>query len=164
MVAVTGDALEAASLKRALAGQDAVIYALGVRADSPPDLFSRSTRLLIGLMKSLHVNRLIAVTGIGAGDSKGHGGRLYEWLIYPLFTHKIYADKDRQEQLIQESDLEWTIVRPSSFVRHGNGKIRAETNLEGVTISSISREDTARFLVDELETSQYAGQAPLIGY
>lgn len=64
-------------------------------------------------MKKHGVRRLVALTGIGAGDSKGHGGLFYDRIIYPFFIKPIYEDKDRQEQLIRESDLDWVIVRPA---------------------------------------------------
>lgn len=62
-------------------------------------------------MKAEQVSRLIVVTGLGAGDSKGHGGFLFDNLIYPLLLRKVYADKNRQENVVNESRLDWTIVR-----------------------------------------------------
>ena len=63
-------------------------------------------------MKMAGVRRLICVTGIGAGDSKGHGGFLYDRIFNPLLLKTIYEDKDRQESLIKASDVDWVIVRP----------------------------------------------------
>jgi putative NADH-flavin reductase len=63
----------------ALQGVDVVIQTLGV--DFSPraifertTLFSQSTRILVDAMKAAGVKRLITVTGLGAGDSRGHGG------------------------------------------------------------------------------------------
>ena len=42
----------------------------------PVFLFSEGTKNDIAAMKRLSVSKLICVTGIGAGDSKGHGGIL----------------------------------------------------------------------------------------
>lgn len=56
------------------------------------------------------VKRLICITGLGAGDSKGHGGFLYDKLILPLILQRIYDDKDRQEAEIRQIKLDWTIV------------------------------------------------------
>ena len=128
-------------------------------------LFSESTRILLFGMKKYGVRRLVAITGIGAGDSKGHGGWFYEWFIYPLFTKKLYIDKDRQEQLIRESDLEWVIVRPAAFTNGPlGGRLRAMTELDGVTIASISRADTAAFVLDQWSNDQWLRKTPLAGY
>jgi putative NADH-flavin reductase len=96
---------------------DVVIQTLGV--DFSPRLifegtrlFSDSTRILVDAMKATGVKRLISVTGIGAGDSRGHGGLLYDAVVFPLLLKRIYDDKDVQEWIIKSSGLDWTIVRP----------------------------------------------------
>jgi putative NADH-flavin reductase len=75
---MAGDALEAATVKRALSGVGVVIQSLGVSAGpeiifEPTRLFSKATRVLVAAMEEAHVNRLICVTGFGAGDSRGYG-------------------------------------------------------------------------------------------
>jgi hypothetical protein len=52
-------------------------------------------------MKNERVSRLVAITGIGAGDSAGHGGVLFDKLICPLLLRHVYADKNRQEAIIK---------------------------------------------------------------
>lgn len=163
---LAGNALEPDAVAAAVAGQEAVVYAIGSDLlGRELTLFSESTRILIFAMEKHGVRRLVAITGIGAGDSKGHGGWFYEWFIYPVFTKKIYADKDRQEELIHKSDLDWVIVRPAAFTNGPlGGKLRALTELEGVTISSISRADTAAFVLDQLESDRWLKKSPLVGY
>ena len=72
-----GDVLDKQALSTVIAGQDAVVYAIGVKSTRPTTLFSQSTRLLIGAMEKWGVKRLICITGVGAGETKGHGGFLY---------------------------------------------------------------------------------------
>ena len=161
-----GDALDPASVNDAVRGQDAIVVSLG-RSDhrAPTTLFSDATKILIHAMGQHGVRRLVCVTGIGAGDSKGHGGFLYDRIIYPLFTKQTYLDKDRQEKLIRESPLDWVIVRPASFTNGPlRGKLRIATDLNGVTIRSISRADAAEFVLDQLTDNRFIGKTPLIGY
>ncbi len=163
---VPGDARDAASMEHAVSGCDAVVYCLGERVmGKATHLFSESTRVLIAAMEKAGVKRLIALTGIGAGDSKGHGGWFYDWIIYPLFTKKIYEDKDRQEDLIRRSSLDWTIMRAAPFTDGPlGGRLRATDQLQGITISKISRADTAAFLLDQLSSRAWLRRAPLVGY
>jgi putative NADH-flavin reductase len=63
---VTGDALRGADVEAALAGCEAVIYSLGAPAGKATTLFSETTRVLIAAMRKAGVQRLIAITGIGA--------------------------------------------------------------------------------------------------
>jgi len=158
-----GDALVAEDVEKATESQDAVIYALGV--GKCPHFFSQTTSLLLCAMQKHQVRRLIAITGIGTGDSRGHGGWIYERVILSLFTKSIYEDKDVQENLIRESDLDWTIVRPASF-NNGplGGRLRATDQLEGVTISGISRADAAAFVLHQLKSAEWLKKSPSVGY
>lgn len=162
---VQGDALDSAAVNRAIAGQDAVIYSLGTRHLGKTTLFSDSTRILIAAMKQHSVRRLVAITGIGAGDSKGHGWWFYDWIFYPLITKRMYDDKDRQEEIIRASGLDWIIVRPAVFT---NGprrdQLRAESDLRDVTIRFISRADTAAFVLEQLTSDRWLHKTPLVGY
>lgn len=162
---VEGNALDPAAVERAVKGQEAVIYSLGVENTKPTTLFSDSTRILIAAMEQLGVRRLIAITGIGAGDSRGHGGFLYDRVIFPLFTKHRYADKDRQEALIRNSSLDWIIVRPAAYSDGGRrGDFRVATDLEGITMRSISRADVAAFVLAQLTNDTYLKKTPLIGH
>ena len=99
---MAGDGLEMATVKRALSGVDVVTQSLGVSAGpeiifEPTLRFSKATRLLVTAMEQAHVKRLICVTGFGAGDSRGHGGFLYNTLFH-LLLGRVYDDKDVQER------------------------------------------------------------------
>ena len=110
-----GDARDGTALRRALKSQDAVISALGTPASpfKQVTLLSTATQALVDAMKAEQVSRLVAITGIGAGDSLGHGGFAFDHLLYPLLLRKVYADKNRQEAIIRDSGLDWVLVRPS---------------------------------------------------
>lgn len=163
---VQGDILDAPSLSGAVAGQDAVCCAIGVKTPwEQPGVFSKGTERLLTAMKAGAVRRLVCVTGIGAGDSRGHGGFLYDRVFFPLLLKPVYADKDQQEALIRAADLDWTIVRPG-FLTNGprTGRYRVLTDLAGVTAGRISRADVAHFMLQELSANRYLRQVPLLTY
>lgn len=162
---VAADVLDADAMARIVAGHDAVVYAVGAGVGRQTTLFSESTRALVGAMRMHGVRRLVAITGVGAGETRGHGGFLYDRIVFPLFTKRVYADKDRQEQIIRRSDLDWTIVRPASF-KHTQppGDLQVALDVTGVTLRAIARHEVAAFVIDALETSSYLRQAPFIGH
>jgi putative NADH-flavin reductase len=149
-----------------VAGQDGVCITIGINpAFGPVTVFSEGTALVVEAMKRESVPKLICVTGIGAGDSRGHGGFLYDRIVFPILLKRIYEDKDVQESIVRSSSLEWVIVRPG-FLTNGpvTGRYRALTDMTGVTCGSISRGDVARFILRELESMEHAGQALLLTY
>jgi len=162
---VIGDARDEKALRQAIKGREAVISALGTPA-SPfyeVTLLSTATQALVKAMNAERVSRLIAVTGIGAGDSKGHGGFLFDNMIFPLLLRNVYADKDRQEAIIKNSGLAWTIIRPSILNNKTERRaIRALTDLNAFNGGSISRADVASFLLDQVPGDDWMQRSPLI--
>ena len=163
---VKGDILDAVSVAAATAGQDAVCVCIGVPPTRKPvDVYSRGIENVLSAMGRGTRQKLIAVTGIGAGDSKGHGGFLYDRVINPLLLGTAYADKDRQEAIIKASSAEWLIVRPG-FLTDGprTGKYRVIDDLGGVTAGKISRKDVADFMLKQIAAPTHFGKTPLLTY
>jgi putative NADH-flavin reductase len=145
------DAVDAQTYDDALVGAHAVIMTLGLGAKltrEPVTLFSDATRALIAAMMRTEVRRLVCVTGIGTGDSRGHGTFFHDQILLRFGLKTIYADKDQQEQMLWGSGLDWTIIRPG-FLTDGKatGRFRVLTKLEGVRAKKISRADVGDFLV-----------------
>jgi uncharacterized protein YbjT (DUF2867 family) len=165
---LAGDALDPAAVSQALRDVDAVIETLGAPRDAGTlirgtRLFSTATRILVDAMRARGVRRLVAVTGLGAGDSRGRLGFLYDAIAFPILLKRIYDDKDVQEQIIRASGLDWTIVRPG-LLQDGaaTGKARALTRPEDWRAGPVRRADVAQFLVREAFERRFVGQTPLL--
>jgi putative NADH-flavin reductase len=164
---VTGDALDANAVTQALAGIDVVIQTLGVTAGpeflfKPVRLFSDATRVLVAAMEETGVRRLICVTGLGAGDSRGRGGVLYN-TAFRLFLGRVYDDKDVQERIIRNSKLDWMIARPGILTRGPKtGRYRVLDDPDDWRSGCISRADVADFLVKQIDDDQYLGKTPVL--
>lgn len=151
-----GDARSADDVASALVGVRAVIYALGITERlamlwEEETLFSDSTRVLLEAMKTSDTKRLVAVTGFGAGRSID-AMSFVERTGHRAILGKPYADKDRQEALILESDLDWTIARPVILTK--GAKSRGPQVLRDPSTwrnGLVSRRDVASYLVDAVE-------------
>jgi putative NADH-flavin reductase len=163
---VQADPRDPAALAAALAGQDAVIYALGFRGRGEVSFFSATTKALLAVMQASGPRRLVAITGVGAGDTKGHGGFIYDRLIYPLFTKNLYADKDRQEALIRASTLDWTILRPAPFKsKPGAEPFHILTSAApGTRLSSVTPAEVARLALACAEQGLHRHEAVFFGH
>lgn len=150
-----GDALDRDSVASALDGVRAVIYALGIKERlamlwEVETLFSESTRTLIPEMEKAGVSRLVAVTGFGAGRSKTAMSRL-ERLGHRAVLGRPYDDKDRQEELIMGSTLDWTIARPVILTKGARSDPRILREPDTWRNGLISRASVAVYLVDAVE-------------
>ncbi len=161
-----GDIMDADAVTLAVEGQQAVCVTVGCGPTRKPvSLFSEGIRNVIAAMQQHSVSKLICVTGIGAGDSRGHGGFFYDRLINPLLLKTIYEDKDRQEALVRDCQLDWVIVRPG-FLTNGplTQKYRILTELQGVRAGKISRADVAHFILSQLDSMTHLRMTPLLTY
>lgn len=153
---MAGDALNPADLERALKGVDTVIVTLGIRERlsmvwEHETLFSRSTELLLTAMTQAGVSRLVVVTGYGAGRSRRAMMRLAR-LGHDMVLGRVYADKTRQEALIESSDLDWTIARPVILTnRPAEGPVRVLEDPASWRNGFVSREGVASYLLDAVE-------------
>jgi putative NADH-flavin reductase len=163
---IKGDILDFNSVKEVVNGQDAICVCIGI----PPTrklvtVFSIGTQNVINAIGQESSQKLIVITGIGAGESKGHGGFLYDKVFNPLLLKTIYADKDLSESTLKSSHVNWMIIRPG-FLTNGSrtGKYRVLDDLKGVKAGKISRADVADFILKELREPKHFGKTPLLTY
>ena len=113
-------------------------------------------------MTAQGVKRLICVTGFGAGDSRASISML-QLLPFQAVFGRAYDDKSKQERLIRQSSLDWTIARPGVLTngpRTGRFKILAEA--AHWRNGMISRADVADFLVRQIDDRTYVHKAPVL--
>ena len=163
---IKGDILDPASVAAVTDDQGGICVCIGI----PPsmksvEVFSKGIENVLASINDNPEQKLIVITGIGAGESKGHGGFLYDRVFNPLLLKEIYRDKDREEALIKESRANCLIVRPG-FLTNGprTGKYRVIENLTGVTAGKISRADVADFMLKQLMEPTHFGKTPLLTY
>ena len=161
---VEGDARDEATLSRAMDGCDAVVSALGTGMGlRKVDLLTVATRALVTAMTRNGVRRLVCVSALGVGDSRGHGGFVFDRLFQPLLLNEAYKDKDRQEAAIRASALDWVVVRPAMLTDDpARGSARAFTDLARVKGGKIARADVAQFVVEQLTTDAYLRRTPVL--
>lgn len=160
-----GDARIETDVDAALEGVDVVVQALGVPVSElfqPVDLFSKATRILVDAMQRRNTKQLIAVTGFGAGDCRQAIG-LLQSVPFRLVLGRAYDDKDVQERIIKQSDLDWTIVRPGVLTNSAHsGRYRVLYEPREWRNGVISRADVADFIVRAIENEEMIGKDPVL--
>jgi len=162
-----GDALEPGDVERALDGIDTVVQALGVSLSpglltEPVTLFSEATRVLLPAMQATGTNRLVAVTGFGAGDSNAAISPLQR-IPFNLVLKRAYDDKDVQEDMIIASGLDWLIVRPGALLSAPiAGSVTVLTNPEDWRNGFITRTAVADFILDRIDAGPLGREKPVV--
>jgi putative NADH-flavin reductase len=163
----TGDATREDDVRAALDGIDAVILTLGLPKTAaaflrPVRLFSDATAVLAPAMAEAGVRRLLAVTGFGTGDSYAVVSSV-ERIAFQAIMGRAYADKNLQERLITETDLDWTLVRPGLLTSNRmTGRYQVLTEPSTWRNGMISRADVAHFLIHAAEDGTFIREAPVL--
>jgi putative NADH-flavin reductase len=156
-----GDVMDQAGLARLLAGHDAAISSVHFLASDPAKL--------IAAAKESKVGRYLVVGGAGSLEV-APGVRLVTTPGFPV-AYKAEAEKGAAflDLLRAEKELNWTFLSPSALFTSGErtGRFRLGTDqlltaTDGK--SSISFEDFAVALADEIERPAHIRQRFTVGY
>lgn len=165
---VKGDAMSAADVARAIPGHDAVVISLGSRdfplaltlgakRTTPADVCEAGTRNIVSAIEPNSPVRVLAVTAFGVGDTRGKMSLTYR-LIFNLFMKELMADKDRQEAVLRQSDLDYVLVQPVALTdASATGTWFASESGETRNMR-ISRKDVAAFIAQEIDAPRYHRQ------
>jgi putative NADH-flavin reductase len=160
----TGDVFDAASVSQAIEGQDAVFCALGSGSDlSKTTVRTTGTLNIIKGMNDHNVKRFFAVTAMGVGESWNSLSMINKF-FFAVLLKSSREDHETQEAAIKDSDLDWTIIRPSGLTdtpRTGEYNVGEDIRSK---ISKISRADVADLILKNVEQSDLIHKAVTITY
>ncbi|MEM1328898.1 MAG: SDR family oxidoreductase [Bacteroidota bacterium] len=162
---VAGDAMNYEDVQKVVAGKDVVLCCLGTRAADKTMVRAEGTRNIIRAMETEGVQRLIVQASLGYGDSAEMMPWYMTYIIIPYLLKNAFKDHALQEELIEQSNLDWVIARPASLT---NGK-KTESYKHGFPTSEkiklrISRADVAHFMLAQIGSDRYVGQKVGLSY
>ncbi len=164
---LVGDFHDAASVRDAVAGHDAVVVTVSVSKlgdfKNQPNYFSLGTGHAIDAMTAHGVRKLVVLSALGTGETRSLLPLPLRWLLVDLILKAPFADHERQEALVFASGLDFVIARPSGLTdRAAKGKYL--TTIENKWVpTQIARADVADFLVKACEQATWDGHAVQIG-
>lgn len=161
VIAVSGDANDAATLPSLLKGADAVVSAI-MFTDTNPET-------LIGAVKAAGVPRYLVVGGAGSLEA-APGLKVIDTPDFPeIYKAEASAGGRFLDRLRQEADLDWTFLSPSAVFdgseRTGQFRLGGDSLLVTADgLSAISFPDYAIAMADEIETPKHSRQRFTVGY
>jgi len=170
---VQGDIYVAASVDSAIAGQEAVICALGPQKGGPKDIMAVSAYHILHGMEKCGVRRLVTILGAGVGDPNDQPGLIDKAIkaLIRLFAHEAWEASLRHAASVRASETDWVLVRVPMLtdtarealaeVSSDKGRIRIGYLGTGAG-NRICREDLAAFVLQQLEDDTYLHKAPVI--
>ncbi|MDX8479704.1 NAD(P)-dependent oxidoreductase [Mesorhizobium sp. VK24D] len=160
VTAVKGDAFDKDGLASLIKGHDAVISSVHFTASDPDTL--------IAAVRASGVKRYLVVGGAGSLEV-APGKRLVDTPEFPaIYKGEALKGADFLEKLRTVNELDWTFLSPSAlFVpgeRTGKFRLGKDTLLTTDKGSSISFEDYAIAMANEIEKPEHIRQRFTVGY
>lgn len=156
---VTGDPFDPRQLAAALVGHDAVLSALGPpprEALLPSTLMERAASSTIAAMAQAKVSRLAVVSAAVLFPTRGILFAFFRWLL----RHHA-RDLRAMEQVIRQSDVDWTIARPPRLVGAGSGHYTSRSSELPDGARVMTYRALAAFMLDSVE--QHAHRQEVVG-
>ncbi len=161
-----GDVMDSARVEQALQGQEIVVCTLGSGKKLSGTVRSQGTQNIIEAMKRCGMRRLICQTTLGLGESWESLNFYWKYIMFGLILRNVFADHQQQEETVQNSDLDWTIIRPGAFIegeRTGNYR-HGFRGTDKTSKLKITPADVADFILKQLVDDVYLHQAPSLSY
>ncbi len=160
---IEGDVTDTATVERAVQGQDVVFSTLGSRSLKKNPTLTKGVDTIVRAMEKQGVQRLVYQSSLGVGNSREHLDFLVRYIIIPLVLRNAIADHEDKEQIVQQSSLDWVIIRPAGLTNglHTGNYRHGESMHYG---AKISRADVADFMLKQITDKTYLHKAPGISY
>jgi putative NADH-flavin reductase len=168
---IKGDVMHPETFEDHLENKDAVISAIGVSggfgADKPTTLYSGGNANLLQAMNKKGIKRAFFISASAIEISPVlpfYVRRAEKYIVQKLLKH-MYADLRIMEDLIKESNTDWTIIRPPKLVdKPVTGKYRVAINAFLKNCLKISRADVAHYILNNISNKATNHAVIEIGY
>ena len=165
---IKGDVADFAAVVDAMHGQRAVLSALGARTRKKSDgILARAIPNILEGMRQEYVTRLVVLGAAGVAPDYGKYHTALTtfaiWVARQTVLRHPYADQAAQERLLQNSDVNYTIVRTPRLV---DGPFTARYRVLPDALPPgplrVSRADVADFMLLQLTDPRFHRQGPYL--
>jgi len=149
LTAIQGSAMDENQLFKAMQSDDAVLSALGPReVFKPSSLLYDSALATTRAMKRSGVERLAVLSA--AAHFPGIPNRIVSFI---LRNHM--RDSLRMEEIVQASDLDWTIARPPRLTEDDYTTYRSREGAAPKMGFTLARKAVAAFMLDAIDQQKH---------
>ncbi|HEV2452303.1 MAG TPA: NAD(P)H-binding protein [Streptosporangiaceae bacterium] len=161
-------------LESAVAGADAVLSALGPHNNADAGIAAPGTAAVVAAMRATGVRRLVAISASpvattpspGRPDPPKHDPgdgfvmRQVGVRIAKTLFGKVYEDLAAMEDVLRESGLDWTVLRPPQLTgKPFTGRYRTAYGQNVRGGRSVPRADVAHYMLAVMDQPETIGQA-----
>lgn len=171
---IEGSVLDADTVDRAMVGQDAVLSCLGIKRKTPnpwaavvppTDLTSHSACNIVDAMKNQNVQRVVAISSAGVGDSWGQVSPVMRFLVRRSNISVSFQDMAEMENVYKQKGIDSLCVRPVGLVNKDQSNKSIGIVPRFGLLNQIGRRDVAEWMLDAIERPEpFKNSTEMIGW
>ena len=158
---IKGDTTSTTDMERAIVGCSAIVSALNISRTSdfpfsplrtPKELISKTIANTILVAEKNAIKRIVVCSAWGVADTRKDIPFWFRWTIDFTNIKYAYGDHERQEALLEKSNMDWTIVRPVGLTHGMQDQKITESFLNSPKPKLlINRKSVAKYIIDSLD-------------
>lgn len=162
---IQGDISHFESVNECVKGTQAVLSTVPPeRKTKEPEKYALIMKELVNILEKNGIKRFIHIGGAGHGGGENESwtfGRHFLRVFLNLTWKPGLIAKQLEWEVLQKSELEWTLLRPP---RIGRGKSKGEIIADEKKLASleINVEDLSEFMLKQIESKEWIKKAPLV--
>lgn len=166
LILIEGDLSSKQAITETLKGADACIVMTGPCSGSINDMRSvvNGTRLIVECMNELGVKRLLKLSGVSVRvkDEPFSLPRRLLDIGLGLAMKNQSKSKYLEQDIIEASNLDWTVVRPP-VIKPGRSSKPVKTHDHAFLGLFVKVENLCDFFMQQIDADQWVGRAPTVG-
>jgi len=159
-----GDATNLSDLKKSIGNSECIISTINVQRKNifPWSRLTNSKTTISDFAKNSiiasedKINRIITISAWGVGESMEEIPKLFKFLIKFSNLKYPYIDHDIHEKVIENSNLNWTIIRPTALTNetkyHDIEEFKGKRKINKITIG---RKSLAKYVVKIIDDKYF---------
>ncbi|MEE9364148.1 MAG: NAD(P)H-binding protein [Cellulophaga sp.] len=159
-------------LRKAMEGCNCIISVLNISRNSdfpwskirtPKYFLSDVMSKTLAIATDKNVQRIIICSAWGVSETKHEIPKWFKWLIENSNIAIAYEDHERQEKLLQQATLNWTIVRLAGLTNSNKKQtVRESFNNNPRPKLTISRLALAKYMIETIEKENSIGKKVVV--
>jgi len=160
---IVGQATSETDVSKALKNVDVVISTLGHGFRTQFPIQEQTMKILIPLMEEKNINRLITITGAGLKTKDDPDSLILNLSekVFPIIDPYRMRDSHKQQQLIEKSNLDWTVVR-TPIHNDKDSKIKYVGFSQPKPWQKVSRSAISEFMIECINNNKWIKKSPII--
>ena len=171
LILFQGSPADRSALERAMQDCQAVLSALNISRTSdwpwaklrtPADFLSSVMKTIIDIAPKFGIRRIIVTSAWGVAETIREIPGWFRWLIEHSNVRYPYEDLERQERLLHETSLEWTVRATGLTNSRSQNEIIVSFNNNPRPRLTLGRRKLAEFMLDALDKNLYVQEIPVV--